>query len=45
MRQFLDEALPPDIHKRATGRLHVTVSEVLAHQEGKARRRVTCGLG
>lgn len=27
MRQFLDEFLPPDIHERATGRLHVTVSE------------------
>ena len=35
MRQFLDEALPPDIHERATGRMHVTVSEVLATQEGK----------
>ena len=40
MRQFLDESLPPDIHERATGRMHVTVSELLAPQEGKARRNL-----
>lgn len=40
MRQFLDESLPPDIHERATGRMHVTVSELLATQEGKVRRNL-----
>ena len=33
MREFLDECLPPDIHERASGRMHVTVSEVLAPKE------------
>ena len=27
MRQFLDEVLPPDVHERASGRMHVTVLE------------------
>lgn len=28
MRQFLDECLPPDVHVRASGRMHVTVTEI-----------------
>lgn len=28
MRVFLDECLPPDIHVRASGRMHVTVTEI-----------------
>ena len=28
MRSFLDECLPPDVHTRATGRVHITVTEI-----------------
>ena len=40
MRKFLDECLPPDIHHRANGRMHVTVSEVLARNHRLPRKRV-----
>ena len=40
MRQFLDECLPPDVHERASGRMHVTVSEMLAPEHLLPRKRV-----
>jgi len=40
MRQFLDECLPPDIHERASGRMHVTVTELAPERWYWPRRRV-----
>jgi len=40
MRQFLDECLPPDVHERASGRMHVTVSEMLSAEHLLPRKRV-----
>ena len=40
MRQFLDECLPPDIHVRASGRMHITVTEIGPQHCFVPKRRV-----
>jgi len=40
MRQFLDECLPADIHERASGRMHITVTEI-GHSLLPTRRTIS----
>lgn len=44
MRQFLHECLPPDIHERASKRMHITVTEVSAATCWLPKRRVICNF-
>ena len=40
MRAFLDQCLPPDVHLRASGRAHITVTELAPHNWYVPTRRV-----